>query len=115
MTSTTTFDAADFRNLLPRFSAENRKANQSFVDWLTSVCGTEGRHVGAGRARLDPGAEALDRPDPGHHQATRLEENLGAAAVHLTPDDLREIDRAAAEIAIQGARYPEHMQKMVGR
>jgi aryl-alcohol dehydrogenase-like predicted oxidoreductase len=111
----TTFDSADFRNLLPRFSPENRKANQSFVDWLTRFA--EGKSATSAQVAL---AWILAQkpwivPIPGTTKRSRLEENLGAAAVHLTPDDLREIDRAAAEIAIHGARYTDHMQKMVGR
>jgi aryl-alcohol dehydrogenase-like predicted oxidoreductase len=111
----TTFDAADFRNLLPRFSPENRKANQSFVDWLTRFA--EGKGATSAQVAL---AWILAQkpwivPIPGTTKRRRLEENLGAAAVRLTPDDLREIDRSAAAIAIHGARYPDHMQKMVGR
>jgi len=112
---TTTFDAADFRNLLPRFSAENRKANQSFVDWLARFA--ERKHATAAQVAL---AWILAQkpwivPIPGTTKRGRLEENLGAVAVHLTAHDLREIDRAAAEIEIHGARYPEQLQKMVGR
>jgi aryl-alcohol dehydrogenase-like predicted oxidoreductase len=111
----TTFDAADFRNLLPRFSAENRKANQSFVDWLARFA--ERKHATAAQVAL---AWILAQkpwivPIPGTTKRGRLEENLGAVAIHLTADDLREIDRAAAEIEIHGARYPEQLQKMVGR
>ena len=112
---TTTFDAADFRNLLPRFSAENRKANQSFVDWLARFA--ERKHATAAQVAL---AWILAQkpwivPIPGTTKRGRLEENLSAVAVHLTADDLGEIDRAAAEIEIHGARYPEQLQKMVGR
>jgi aryl-alcohol dehydrogenase-like predicted oxidoreductase len=112
---TTAFDAADFRNLLPRFSAENRKANQSFVDWLTRFA--LGKNATSAQVAL---AWILAQkpwivPIPGTTKRRRLEENLGAAAVHLTPDDLQEIDRAVAEIEVHGARYPEHLQKMVGR
>ena len=71
--------------------------------------------AGADRARLAAGAEALDRADPGHDEAHRLEENLGAAAIQLTANDLRDIDREASQIAVHGARYPEQMLKMVGR
>ena len=111
----TTFDAADFRNLLPRFSPENRKANQSFVDWLTRFA--EGKSATSAQVAL---AWILAQkpwivPIPGTTKRHRLEENLGAIAIHLTPDDLREIDRAATEISVHGARYPEHLQKLVGR
>ena len=111
----TTFDAADFRNLVPRFTPENRKSNQAFVDWLTSFA--ERRQATSAQVAL---AWLLAQkpwivPIPGTTKHRRLKENLGAAAVRLTPDDLRQIDRAAAEIEVHGARYPEHLQKMVGR
>jgi aryl-alcohol dehydrogenase-like predicted oxidoreductase len=111
----TTFDSTDFRNIVPRFAAENRKANLEFVGWLTTF---------AERKKATPAQIALAWllaqkpwivPIPGTTKLHRLDENLGAAAVQLTPDDLREIDRAAAAIAVQGARYPEHLQQMVGR
>jgi aryl-alcohol dehydrogenase-like predicted oxidoreductase len=111
----TTFDSTDFRNVVPRFTAENRQANLAFVDWLTKF---------AERKKATPAQIALAWllaqkpwivPIPGTTKRHRLEENLGAAAIQLTPDDLREIDRAAAQIEVHGARYPEHLQKMVGR
>jgi len=111
----TTFDTADFRNVVPRFTAENRKANLAFVAWLTTF---------AGQRKVSPAQVALAWllaqkpwivPIPGTTKRHRLEENLGAASIQLTSDDLREIDRAAAEIAVHGARYPEHLQKLVGR
>src|SRR4030095_13630756 len=110
----TTFDSTDFRNVVPRFTPENRQANLAFVDWLTTF---------AERKKATPAQIALAWllaqkpwivPIPGTTKRHRLEENLGAAAISLTPDDLREIDRAASEIALPGARYPEHLQKMVG-
>jgi aryl-alcohol dehydrogenase-like predicted oxidoreductase len=110
-----TFDPTDFRLTLPRFTPENRKANQAFVSWLRSF---------AERKRATPAQIALAWllaqkpwivPIPGTTKRSRLEENLGAAHVDLTPEDLREIDRAAAEIEVLGARYSEQMQKMVGR
>jgi aryl-alcohol dehydrogenase-like predicted oxidoreductase len=112
---TTTFDAADFRNQLPRFSAENRKANHAFIDWLARF--SERKHATSAQVAL---AWLLAQkpwivPIPGTTKPRRLEENLGAASVQLSPDDVREIDRAAAEIEVHGARYPEHLQKMVGR
>jgi aryl-alcohol dehydrogenase-like predicted oxidoreductase len=112
---TTSFDSTDFRNVVPRFTAENRKANLAFVEWLTQF---------AGRKNSTPAQFALAWllaqkpwivPIPGTTKRHRLEENLGAATIQLTPDDLHEIDRTAAEIAVQGARYPEHLQKLVGR
>ena len=111
----TTFDTDDFRNVVPRFTAENRKANLGFVAWLTTF---------AGQKKVSPAQIALAWllaqkpwivPIPGTTKRHRLEENLGAASIQLTSDDLREIDRAAEEIAVHGARYPEHLQKLVGR
>jgi aryl-alcohol dehydrogenase-like predicted oxidoreductase len=112
--ASTTFDSTDFRNIVPRFTPENRKANQAFVDLLGSI---------AARKRATPAQLALAWvltqkpwivPIPGTTKLHRLEENLGGAAVELTPDDLGEIDRAAASIAIQGERYPEHLEKRTG-
>ncbi len=109
------FDPTDFRNTLPRFTPENRKANQGFVGWLATF---------AEKNDATPAQIALAWllaqkpwivPIPGTTKRTRLVENLGAVAIQLTPEDLREIDRAASEIVVQGARYPESMQKMVGR
>ena len=111
----TTFDNTDFRNMVPRFSPENRKANQAFVNWLTAL---------AERKQATPAQIALAWllaqkpwivPIPGTTKLHRLEENIGAGAVELTPDDLRDIDSAAAQITVQGARYPEHLQRLVGR
>jgi aryl-alcohol dehydrogenase-like predicted oxidoreductase len=111
----TTFESGDFRNVVPRFTAENRKANLAFVEWLTAF---------AARKQATPAQIALAWllaqkpwivPIPGTTKRHRLEENVAAAAIQLTPDDLRDIDRAAAEIEVQGARYPEHLQKLVGR
>jgi aryl-alcohol dehydrogenase-like predicted oxidoreductase len=100
---------------VPRFTAENRKANLAFVDWLTKF---------AEQKKVTPAQIALAWllaqkpwivPIPGTTKRHRLEENLGAAAIQLTTDDLNEIDRAASQIDVHGARYPEHLQKMVGR
>lgn len=111
----TTFDSSDFRNMVPRFSAENRKANLAFVEWLKTF---------ADRRRATPAQIALAWllaqkpwivPIPGTTKRHRLEENIGAAAIQLTSDDLREIDHAASEITVHGARYPEHLQKLTGR
>jgi aryl-alcohol dehydrogenase-like predicted oxidoreductase len=112
---TTTFDSSDFRNVVPRFTAENRKANLAFVEWLTKF---------AERKKATPAQVALAWllaqkpwivPIPGTTKLHRLEENIGATEIELTAGDLREIDRAAAQIAVHGARYPEHLQRMVGR
>jgi len=111
----TTFDSSDFRNSVPRFTPEARKANQALVDLLSRV---------AERKKATPAQIALAWllaqkpwivPIPGTTKAQRLEENIGAAAVELTSDDLREIDDAASTITVQGARYPESMQRMTGR
>jgi aryl-alcohol dehydrogenase-like predicted oxidoreductase len=111
----TTFESNDFRNVLPRFTAENRKANFGFVDWLRGFAATK---------KATPAQIALAwivaqrpwiAPIPGTTKRHRLEENLGAAAIQLTADDLREIDRAASAIELHGNRYPEHLQKSVGR
>jgi aryl-alcohol dehydrogenase-like predicted oxidoreductase len=111
----TTFDSTDFRNVVPRFTPENRKANQAFVEWLTKF---------AERKKATPAQIALAWllaqkpwivPIPGTTKLHRLAENIAATEIELTADDLREIDRAAAEIAVHGARYPEHLQRMVGR
>jgi aryl-alcohol dehydrogenase-like predicted oxidoreductase len=111
----TTFDSTDFRNVVPRFTPENRQANLAFVDWLTTF---------AERKKATPAQIALAWllaqkpwivPIPGTTKRHRLEENLGAAAIQLGGDDLREIDRAASQIQVHGARYPEHLQKLVGR
>jgi aryl-alcohol dehydrogenase-like predicted oxidoreductase len=111
----TTFDPNDFRNVVPRFTEENRKANLAFVEWLKAF---------AARKHATPAQIALGWllaqkpwivPIPGTTKRHRLEENLGAAAVQLAADDLREIDRAASQIQVYGARYPEHLQQLVGR
>ena len=111
----TTFDATDFRNVVPRFTAENRKANLAFVDWLKKF---------AARRNATPAQIALAWilaqkpwmvPIPGTTKRHRLEENLGAASIELTAHDLRNIDAAVSQIEVHGARYPEHLQKMVGR
>ena len=112
---TTTFDSTDFRNVVPRFTIENRRANLAFVDWLTKFS----QHKKATPAQIALAWLMAQRPwivpIPGTTKRHRLAENLGAAAIQLTPDDLREIDRAAVQIDVHGARYPEHLQKMVGR
>ena len=111
----TTFDSSDFRNIVPRFSREARKANQAVVDLLGRI---------AEQKKATPAQIALAWllaqkpwivPIPGTTKVSRLEENLGAVNIKLTTDDLREIDSAASEIKVEGARYPEHLQKMVGR
>ena len=111
----TTFDSSDFRNVVPRFAAEARKANQAVVDLLREI---------AARLNATPAQVALAWllarkpwivPIPGTTKLHRLEENLGAAALALTPDDVREIEGSASQITVQGARYPEHLERMTGR
>lgn len=111
----TTFDPTDFRNVFPRFTPEARKANQVVVDLLRRI---------ADRKKATPAQIALAWilaqkpwmvPIPGTTKLERLEENLGAAALELTPEDLREIDSASARITVHGARYPEELERMTGR
>jgi aryl-alcohol dehydrogenase-like predicted oxidoreductase len=111
----TKFDKSDFRNVVPRFTPENRKANQALVDLLSKF---------AEQKKATPAQIALAWllaqkpwivPIPGTTKLHRLEENIGAANVQLSPDELRELETAASKIAVQGARYPEELQKMVGR
>jgi aryl-alcohol dehydrogenase-like predicted oxidoreductase len=111
----TKFDSTDFRNIVPRFTPEARKANQSLVTLLGEI---------AGRKKATPAQIALAWllsrkpwivPIPGTTKLNRLEENIGAAAITLTGDDLRDIEDALAQITVQGARYPEHLQRSVGR
>ncbi len=111
----TKFDDGDFRGTLPRFTPEARKANQALVDLLGRI---------AKRKKTTPAQIALAWllarkpwivPIPGTTKLERLEENIRASAFKLTPADLRDIDTAAAKITVQGARYPEHLEKMAGR
>jgi aryl-alcohol dehydrogenase-like predicted oxidoreductase len=111
----TTLDKTDFRNTLPRFTPEARKANQALVDLLGEI---------AARKKTTPAQVALAWllaqkpwivPIPGTTKLHRLEENIGAVAIELTAQDLQEIESAASKITVQGARYPEHIEKMTGR
>jgi aryl-alcohol dehydrogenase-like predicted oxidoreductase len=111
----TTFDSSDFRNTVPRFSPENRKANQALVDLVGRI---------AAKKQATPAQIALAWvlaqkpwivPIPGTTKLHRLEENLGAVDVELTPDDLREIESTAAQITIHGDRYSESSQRMIDR
>jgi aryl-alcohol dehydrogenase-like predicted oxidoreductase len=111
----TKFDSNDFRNTVPRFSKENRKANQALVDVVARF---------AEQKKVTPAQIALAWllaqkpwivPIPGTTKPHRLAENIGAASVQLSPEDLRELENAASKITVQGARYPEHLQKLVGR
>ena len=111
----TQFDSKDFRNIVPRFSAEARKANQKLVDVLGEIAGKKG----ATRAQIALAWLLAQKPwivpIPGTTKPHRLQENLGAAGVELSGEDLRNIHDALSEIEVQGARYPENMQKLVGR
>ncbi len=111
----TTFDKSDFRNIVPRFTAENRKANQAVVDLIGKF---------AQQKKATPAQIALAWllaqkpwivPIPGTTKLHWLEENIAAVNLQLSPDDLRDLDIAASKIAVQGARYPEELQKLVGR
>jgi aryl-alcohol dehydrogenase-like predicted oxidoreductase len=111
----TQFDKSDFRNIVPRFTAENRKANQAVVDLLGKF---------AEEKKATPAQIALAWllaqkpwivPIPGTTKLHRLDENIGAVAIQLTPEDLRQLESAASKIPVQGARYPEELQKLVGR
>src|SRR6184192_4655963 len=115
MNDDTTFDSSDFRNILPRFTPEARKTNQALVDLLGQI---------AKRKKATPAQIALAWllarkpwivPIPGTTKLHRLEENIGAAAIELTPDDLREIESAASKITVRGARYPEKLEQKTGR
>src|SRR6266568_6463514 len=115
MSENTAFDSTDLRNTLPRFTPEARKANQALVDLLGKI---------AKRKKATPAQIALAWllaqkpwivPIPGTTKLHRLDENIGAAAIELTADDLREIESAASKIKVQGARYPEKLEQMTGR
>jgi aryl-alcohol dehydrogenase-like predicted oxidoreductase len=115
MDENTKLDGSDFRNILPRFTPEAMRANRALVDLLGGI---------AERKRATPAQIALAWllaqkpwivPIPGTTKLERLEENIGAAAIQLTPDDLRDIDSAASKIMVQGARYPEEIERMTGR
>ena len=111
----TTFDSSDFRSTLPRFTPEALKANQALIDLLGSIA--EQKQVTPAQIAL---AWLLAQkpwivPIPGTTKLHRLDENIGAASVELTPNDLRDIDDAAAKITVQGARYPEKLEQLTGR
>ncbi len=111
----TKFDSTDFRNIVPRFTPEARKANQALVDLLSKVA--ERKKATSAQIAL---AWLLARkpwivPIPGTTKLHRLEENLGAASVELTPDDLRDINSASSKIKVEGARYPERLEQLTGR
>ena len=111
----TKFDKTDFRNIVPRFSEENRKANQALVDALGQFAAQKKATSAQIALAWLLAQKPWIVPIPGTTKLHRLEENIGAAAVELTPDDLRQIDEAASKIPVQGARYPQELQKLVGR
>lgn len=111
----TTFDATDFRNVVPRFTPEARKANLAFVEMLRRIAEARGATPAQVALAWLLAQKPWIVPIPGTTKLHRLEENLGAAALALSPADLREIDEASAKVSVQGARYPEHLQKLVGR
>ena len=111
----TKFDSTDFRNVVPRFSPEARKANQSMIDLLNNI---------AQKKNATPAQVALAWllaqkpwivPIPGTTKLHRLQENMGSVSIEFTADELLEIDNASSEIKVEGARYPEQLQKLVGR
>jgi aryl-alcohol dehydrogenase-like predicted oxidoreductase len=114
MSESTKFDSSDFRSLLPRFTAGALKANQALVELLGKI----GQKKKASPAQIALAWLLAQKPwiapIPGTTRLPRLEENLGAASVALTPDDLREIESASSKIKVEGARYPEHIEKMTG-
>jgi aryl-alcohol dehydrogenase-like predicted oxidoreductase len=109
------FDSDDIRSSLPRFTPEARKANQVLVDLLRTI----GERKDATPAQIALAWLLAQKPwivpIPGTTKRHRLEENLGAADIELTPEDLAEIDRAASEIEVEGARYPEHLERLIDR
>jgi len=111
---TTKFHSSDFRNIVPRFTEENRKANQGVVDLLGRIAKQKGRTPAQIALAWLLAQKPWIVPIPGTTKLARLDENNGAAAIQLTTEDLREINEAAAKIPVQGERYPEHLQKMVG-
>jgi aryl-alcohol dehydrogenase-like predicted oxidoreductase len=112
---TTTFDSTDFRNTVPRFSPENRKANQAVVDLLGRIAAAKGVTPAQLALAWVLAQKPWIVPIPGTTKLHRLEENLGGADVTLSAQDLREIDAAASQVTVQGARYSEGAQKMIDR
>jgi aryl-alcohol dehydrogenase-like predicted oxidoreductase len=111
----TTFESTDFRNIVPRFTEENRKANLAFVEWLKTFAASKNATPAQIALAWLFAQKPWIVPIPGTTKRHRLEENLGALNIHLTAEDLRDIDRAASRIEVHGARYPEPLLKMVGR
>ncbi len=112
---TTTFDPTDFRNIVPRFTPEARKANLALVEVLQALAAARGATPAQLALAWLLAQKPWIVPIPGTTRLHRLEENLGGAALELSAEDLKAIDAAASKIALQGARYPEHLQRLVGR
>jgi aryl-alcohol dehydrogenase-like predicted oxidoreductase len=115
ISESTTFDSTDFRNIVPRFTPEARKANQALVDLLREIAARKKATPAQIALAWLPAQKPWIVPIPGTTKLHRLEENIGAAAVELTPDDLREIASAVSNIEVQGARYPERLEQLTGR
>jgi aryl-alcohol dehydrogenase-like predicted oxidoreductase len=115
MDENTKLDSSDFRNILPRFTPEAMRANRALVDLLGSIAERKGATPAQIALAWLLAQKPWIVPIPGTTKLARLEENIGAVSVELTPDDLRDIDSAASKITVQGARYPEHIEKMTGR
>jgi len=111
----TSFDKTDFRSTLPRFTPEARKANQALVDLLGEIAKSKNATSAQIALAWLLAQKPWIVPIPGTTKIHRLEENIGAVAIHLTADDLSQIESAASKIAVQGARYPEHIEAMTGR
>jgi aryl-alcohol dehydrogenase-like predicted oxidoreductase len=111
----TAFDSTDFRNILPRFTPEARKANQALVDSIGRIAQSKNATPAQIALAWLLAQKPWIVPIPGTTKLARLEENIGAAAIALTPEDLGEIENAASKITVQGARYPENLEQMTGR
>jgi aryl-alcohol dehydrogenase-like predicted oxidoreductase len=115
ITAATSFDSADIRSTIPRFTPEAREANLALVDLLGAIAARKGATAAQVALAWLLAQRPWIVPIPGTRRVERLDENLGAAAVALTADDLGEVERAAAQIQVQGARYPEHLQRLIDR
>lgn len=115
ISESTQFDSADIRNSIPRFASDAREANRAVVDLLQTIADRKGATPGQIALAWLLAQQPWIAPIPGTRRLERLEENLGSADIELSDDDLREIDAASAGIEVQGARYPEFMQKLIGR
>jgi aryl-alcohol dehydrogenase-like predicted oxidoreductase len=115
MNQNTAFDSSDLRNTLPRFTPEARKANQALVDLLGEIAKRKKATTAQIALAWLLAQKSWIVPIPGTTKLNRLEENIGAVSVELTPDDLREIESAASKIKVEGARYPEKLERLTGR